>query len=534
MQPSDQPVAGMASRGSAHRTGRWFLLRAIWLGSLLAVGAGILTARWGGATDPVQALIQGFGVVSAVTVGAIIATRLPGKAIGWLFCLAGLAGALTLGATDLADFGLVAHPGSVPGAIWLAWLSNWLWAPYLITIAWLVPLLFPTGTLPSPRWRIVVIIGIASIAAVSLETAVSPLSGGQFPAWVQSPLVLGGPAAGVLNAVSLAATIAGVATLPLVAWSVVQRYRHGNPIERQQLKWFLALVGCVAPALLVALILSSPPSGLLAAISNVAWFIVIVGLTLLPLTIGIAMLRYRLYDIDVLLNRTAVYGTVSVVLAAGFVVANLALQAVLQALTHQRSELMTEGLALGVGLLFEPMRRRIRPLVDRFLPARAELALLFTDIVGSTERIVEIGDDRWRALLGQYLAGVRAELARYRGREINTAGDAFFATFQRPLDAVEAAWAIRRTVSELGLETRTGLHLGEVEMRGEQVTGLAVHTAARVMAAAADGEILVSDALREAVDGRGVATADRGHHALKGVPGDWQLYAIEPQGASTA
>jgi class 3 adenylate cyclase len=125
---------------------------------------------------------------------------------------------------------------------------------------------------------------------------------------------------------------------------------------------------------------------------------------------------------------------------------------------------------------------------------------------------------------------VRADLARHGGHEVNTAGDAFFATFTRPLNGLLAARAIRSSVRELGLETRTGLHVGEVEMRGEQVSGLAVHTAARVMAAAGAGEIFVADAMRGALAAADFDLHDRGSHALKGVPGEWQLYALEPGG----
>ena len=124
----------------------------------------------------------------------------------------------------------------------------------------------------------------------------------------------------------------------------------------------------------------------------------------------------------------------------------------------------------------------------------------------------------------RYRAAVRSELARFGGHEVNTAGDAFFATFDRPLAAVQGAQAVR-AARRLGLEIRTGLHLGEVEMRGEEVSGLAVHNAARVMAAASGGEILVSDSVRDALAPEHLGLRDRGRQALKGVPGEWQLWA---------
>jgi class 3 adenylate cyclase len=122
---------------------------------------------------------------------------------------------------------------------------------------------------------------------------------------------------------------------------------------------------------------------------------------------------------------------------------------------------------------------------------------------------------------------VRRELARYDGHEVDAAGDGFFATFDRPAAGLMCAWAIRAAADALDLRTRTGLHVGECEMRGEKVSGLAVHTAARVMAAANDGEILISSAVREAAPGIVPQVADRGRHELKGVPGEWQLLALE-------
>jgi class 3 adenylate cyclase len=173
------------------------------------------------------------------------------------------------------------------------------------------------------------------------------------------------------------------------------------------------------------------------------------------------------------------------------------------------------------------MRRAVRPVVDRLLPRRAMLTLLFTDIVGSTEAIVQLGDERWQALLARFRAAVRQELGRHGGREVNTAGDAFFATFDRPAAGLRCAMAMRRSVKGLGLETRTGLHLGECDMRGEEVTGLAVHTAARVMSVAGGGEILMSEPMRDGLADPDLTLDERGIHELKGVPGEWPLYALK-------
>lgn len=459
---------------------------------------------------------------SLATTGAVLVTRLPRNPIGWLLYASGLL-------FGLADLGPVATSLSPAVGVWIAWLASVAWTPALVSVGILLPLVFPNGRLPSPGWRGV---GVGAILAACLsvfQNAFSPFIRGNVPPGLRNPLALGGFAATLVD-VGGAASVAGVVLFPVAAASLIVRYRTAQGIERAQLRWLAAALVIIGPSLMLGIATNSATSGLLAFVSTLAWLLVTIGIAVLPLAIAVAVLRYRLYDIDLILNRAVVYASVSVVLAAIFLVGNVVLQQVVQALTHQGSELLTIALAFSAGLLFGPIRRRLRPLVDQLLPSRAEVTLLFTDIAGSTEQLVALGDQRWRALLGRFLSAVRAELARYGGHEVNTAGDAFFATFQRPSDAVRAAWAIRAAVKELGLEIRIGLHLGEVEMRGEQVSGLAVHTAARVMAAASAGEILVSDALRAAVEAPGFATSDRGRHELKGVPGAWQLYAVDLTG----
>jgi pimeloyl-ACP methyl ester carboxylesterase len=158
-------------------------------------------------------------------------------------------------------------------------------------------------------------------------------------------------------------------------------------------------------------------------------------------------------------------------------------------------------------------------------PDRVLATVLFTDIVGSTARATELGDRRWRDVLAQHHAVVRSELSRARGREVDTAGDGFFAAFDGPARAVLCAKAIIDGVRELGLEVRSGLHTGECELVDGKVTGIAVHTGARVAAQAAPGEVLVSSTVKDLVAGSGLEFEDRGVHELKGIPGEWRLYA---------
>jgi class 3 adenylate cyclase len=156
---------------------------------------------------------------------------------------------------------------------------------------------------------------------------------------------------------------------------------------------------------------------------------------------------------------------------------------------------------------------------------RVLTTVLFTDIVDATRKAVELGDHQWRALLEQHHAVVREHLRRFRGREIDTAGDWFLAAFDGPARAVQAAQAISDKVRLMGLDIRAGLHTGECEIAGSKLAGIAIHIGARVAALAGAGEVLVSNTVKDLVAGSGVMFEDRGTHILKGVPGEWRLYA---------
>lgn len=164
------------------------------------------------------------------------------------------------------------------------------------------------------------------------------------------------------------------------------------------------------------------------------------------------------------------------------------------------------------------------------IPDRILATVLFTDIVGSTERASDIGDAKWRELLQEHDVIVRRELERFRGREVKTTGDGFLATFDGPARAIQCAATIGRTLGGLNIDIRAGLHTGECEVMASDVGGIAVHIAARVSAMAGAGEILVSSTVKDLVAGSGIGFEDRGSHTLKGVPGEWRIFAAKAPG----
>ena len=151
---------------------------------------------------------------------------------------------------------------------------------------------------------------------------------------------------------------------------------------------------------------------------------------------------------------------------------------------------------------------------------------MFSDIVGSTERAAEMGDQEWRGVLDRHDAVVRRELEQHGGREVKSTGDGFLAVFDAPARAIRCAVTIRDELRAMGLEVRVGLHAGEVELRGDDVGGIAVHIGARIAASGEPGDVVVSSTVKDLAAGSNIAFADRGEQDLKGVPGSWRLFAV--------
>jgi class 3 adenylate cyclase len=475
------------------------------------------------------AIQSGIGLVVFLPyalVGALLVIRRPRNTIGWL--LIGIGWAFLLGFENVFGAASLRDGTASPLAQLVAWEQGWSWLGAFGLFV-VVTIVFPSGRLPTGRWRVpalaLIIATWLAIGLISLArdiTVSDPDRSGAMSIANPAASVIPEPLYSWLASATALGVVVVVAALFVGCGGMVIRTRRARGLEHQQLRWLMTALSAVALTVAYSFVVQGIFGDSLA---DIALAPVILAFIAVPVSIGVAVLRYRLYEIDTIINRTVLYGAVTLALLAAFGMVNLGLQRLLEATTGAQSELLTGAIGIGVGTLYGPIRRRIQPGVDRFLPGRAMLTLLFTDIVGSTERIVELGDERWRVLLGRYRSAVRQELSRYSGHEVDTAGDAFFATFEQPSPGVACAVAIRSAAEKLGIHLRTGIHLGEVEMRGEKVSGLEVHTAARIMAAAGADEILLSAPAREAVATQ-FPTSDRGTHKLKGVPGAWQLYAL--------
>ncbi len=153
--------------------------------------------------------------------------------------------------------------------------------------------------------------------------------------------------------------------------------------------------------------------------------------------------------------------------------------------------------------------------------------VMFTDVVGSTELAGRLGDRAWKNLIARHNSIVRRELKRFNGKELDTAGDGFFAMFERPAQAIDCAWAVRHSLRSIDLQIRAAIHMGEVEVMGGKVGGIAVHAASRVLALTEPGQIYTTGIVHDVVAGSDIVFADRGVHELRGVSGTWHLYAVE-------
>ncbi len=295
------------------------------------------------------------------TVGAIVAHRFPPRnPIGWLFCALGLVAAVLLFCGEYAAYSLLARPGSLPGGEAMAWISSWLWVAHSGLFAFL-GLLFPDGRLPTPRWRPFAWLVGAAILAGSIAMAFSPGPVDGLGA-IRNPLGIGGVPnfSGPVEVIVFALTLAA-------AVSVLVRLRRASGVEQQQIKWFAYAAAVLACGAFVSYVVSDVVDAWWLR-WEVGFVATVVGLAGLPVALGIAILKYRLHDIDLIINLTLVYGILTAVLAGVFEVMVVSLQHVLLVLTHEEdSQLAYFVTALVMAALFEPLKRRIDAFVEHRL-----------------------------------------------------------------------------------------------------------------------------------------------------------------------
>ncbi len=362
------------------------LIGLAWTGAAVTVVAAVANTLWlsdgtanGGTFFTVLyiVLVVGLGVI-----GALIASVRPWNVIGWLLLLAGVLFAVSVVGSGYAQQSVNLAGGTWPLTVAGAWLASWTFVPAVGAVAIFLPLVFPTGRLPSRRWALVLI-----PAALGLLGGIAPAAFAPGPlsevVAINNPLGItsAGPALETIGTIS---AMLAPAVFILVVISLVLRYRRGGAVERNQIKWFVYPAAISAIGLGIGL----PDVGL---ISEIGWTGGLTAMALLPFAIGAAVLRYRLFDIDLIINRTLVYGALSVVLAVVYVASVLLLEQLLAPFAPG-NPLAIAASTLGVVALFQPLRRRIQRAVDhRFYRSRYDAARVVNAFSGRLRDQVELG-----------------------------------------------------------------------------------------------------------------------------------------------
>jgi len=351
----------------SHRAASW-LAWSLWVLSLMSIAGDGALQILNSATptaNPRSPLVLnvGFALVflSFATVGALVASRQPGNPIGWIFCALGFT-PFAAASEEYALYALVTRPDSLPGGEVMAWLAAWFGGPIIFAMLAYILLLFPDGRLLSRRWRPVVWFNLLAILLLFAGNVQPGTMENLDLLKVANPFGVAGANA-LLDKLStigiilvLAATIAGTNSLVL-------RWRRSRGDERQQIKWFVFAGAIFCAVFAVTPVLwSLPPS----PETNWIWpTLFLMGLSTIPIAVGFAVLKYRLYDIDLIINRALVYGPLTVLLAATYAGGVLGLQSVLRGLTGQESTLAVVASTLAIAVLFNPLRQRVQAFVDR-------------------------------------------------------------------------------------------------------------------------------------------------------------------------
>ena len=307
-------------------------------------------------------LLVGVPFLAFPLVGALIASRRPHNPIGWI-CLAAGFLFLLLGVSEYYSVYGITRPESVPFPVGVAWLGNWLWMPAVGLFATYLFLLFPDGRLPSRRWRPLAWFSGAVIVVLSLGFGLAPGPVASLPRGIRNPFGLEG-LPWLSDAANVGFPLLALCILASVA-SLVLRYRHSREEEREQIKWIAFSASVVGLLFLIGLVISliygsEPPSWtrLLDGVTSLSY-------TGVPIAVGFAVLKYRLYDIDLIINRTLVYGSLTATLVVLYLVGIVVLQRVFVILTGQQSTLAVVASTLLIAALFTPLRRRIQSFIDR-------------------------------------------------------------------------------------------------------------------------------------------------------------------------
>jgi hypothetical protein len=303
-------------------------------------------------------ILLGALLLTFPTVGAVVASRRPENPIGWILCAVSLVIGVGIFTEGYAAYALHASSATLPGVRYSAWLSSWTGGPGALLGAAFLFLLFPDGRLPSRRWRLVAWMAAIGSPLTALGVALEP---GPLDAHrsIANPVGIGGPLGGVLEVLSVAGTAALIVSVLASGISLIVRLRRARGVERQQLKWFVYAAVLMVGGFAASFLFSSGPAG------SIGWFLGILGFMVLPVAMGIAILRYRLYDIDRIINRTLVYGALTAILVMIYLGSVVSLRGLLFGFTGEASQLTIVASTLAAAALFNPLRRRIQSFIDR-------------------------------------------------------------------------------------------------------------------------------------------------------------------------
>ena len=328
--------------------------------SVLAHSASLPPGR-----EPILPLIAVVDVLLLAygTVGALIASRRPGNTIGWIFCAVGLALAVASAASGYADYALYGNGNALPVPELAAWLGVWLNILVLLVAPCLLFLLFPNGRPPSARWRPAVWLVAAIGAGVFFTLAFSPgeLDEYTYPG-LPNPLGIGGAVGDALSVVESAGNGVLPIAILLSISSTIVRFRRSSGRERLQLKWVAYTAALTAASFLVSFVL---PDSVPQAVQDAVFFLGVAAFAAIPVAVGVAILSSRLYEIDVVINKTLVYGSLTATLVLVYAGSVVLLQYLLRALTGQGSTVAVVASTLAIAALFGPLRRRVQALIDR-------------------------------------------------------------------------------------------------------------------------------------------------------------------------